>query len=632
MSVLNTVIKIISRYRALFSLVEQRYRGLPMSRFARTLCLTFIFVTLAACSTEDSGEELVTEKQESALAKLDDLELAKTSLMGTEFAPSSAPEVKSYKEQISRVLEQQLPILALNGLPENKSKAQEVFLAYPGLKPYLYIKNSAMPMRVEVMTVSPALPSAHNNNAVCNDNQCFEITAYNFFNGTAISSVVDIQSNKILRFDQSSVTQPDLSERLVNVAKKIASDDPLVLKELAKYLEDSGKNPDTGLEPLMAGTKTSLNNSFCERSNHLCVAPTYVLGSQALWVIVDLTDFKVAGLRWTNVGEQQSLTPVTEKTIANQYIYENFCLKETALKRGDWQFNYQITSSDGLRISDIKFRGKPVLDSMKVVDWNVSYSNFDGFGYADATGCPMFSSALVTALEPPVIEAVSDDSGADGFAITQDFQQVSWPAACHYRYQERYEFFADGRINSKISNLGRGCGASGIYRPIVRIELPQDQATSIETWENGNWANNEFEDWRRLSSSDSLNEARYSHRLTQRDGSYLLLEPSTGTAGQDDEAYFYTTVGHKDRVEGSADLVTLGKCCNGDHRQGPEKFIEPAEKLENKPLVVWYVPQLENNVAEDAQRCWAESVIEQGVAGVKTWPCTAGMTLHLVDQ
>ena len=41
----------------------------------------------------------------------------------------------------------------------------------------------------------------------------------------------------------------------------------------------------------------------------------------------------------------------------------------------------------------MRFGGRPVLESAKLVDWHVSYSESDGFGYSDAVGCPVFSAA-----------------------------------------------------------------------------------------------------------------------------------------------------------------------------------------------------------------------------------------------
>ena len=62
------------------------------------------------------------------------------------------------------------------------------------------------------------------------------------------------------------------------------------------------------------------------------------------------------------------------------------------------------TSSDGLRISDVKYNGKVVFLNAKLVDWHVSYSNTDGFGYSDAVGCPYFSNAAVVAIDHPKLK------------------------------------------------------------------------------------------------------------------------------------------------------------------------------------------------------------------------------------
>ena len=84
---------------------------------------------------------------------------------------------------------------------------------------------------------------------------------------------------------------------------------------------------------LMANTKTALNQSRCERSQHLCVAPTFVQGEFALWAIVDLTDVVLVGTRWTRVGDATQ-PRLTEKVLQNEVVTELYCNKTTALGAG----------------------------------------------------------------------------------------------------------------------------------------------------------------------------------------------------------------------------------------------------------------------------------------------------------
>ncbi|GIK54906.1 MAG: hypothetical protein BroJett015_05690 [Chloroflexota bacterium] len=86
-----------------------------------------------------------------------------------------------------------------------------------------------------------------------------------------------------------------------------------------------------------------------------------------------------------------------------------------------------LTGSDGLKLTDVAFRGQPVLPSATLVDWHVSYSRQDGFGYNDAIGCPVFSTATALAFDGPRVEEMVENGTAVGFALVQDFRSPDWP-------------------------------------------------------------------------------------------------------------------------------------------------------------------------------------------------------------
>jgi len=75
--------------------------------------------------------------------------------------------------------------------------------------------------------------------------------------------------------------------------------------------------------------------------------------------------------------------------------------------------------------------------------------------------------------------------------------------------------------------------------------------------------------------------------------------------------------------EGDADLPTMGTCCSTDHNQGPEQFIEP-ESLAGQRIVLWYVPQQNNDDTPGQEYCWADFALEEGVYQPVAWPCVAG--------
>jgi hypothetical protein len=259
------------------------------------------------------------------------------------------------------------------------------------------------------------------------------------------------------------------------------------------------------------------------------------------------------------------------------------------------------------------------------VDWPVSYSKTDGFGYSDAVGCPYFSSATVVAVEVPKVVDLLDNGKKVGFAIEQFYRSEGWPSPCNYEYFQRYEFYIDGRFRVNAANIGRGCGNDGTYRPVFRIALA-GSANLIEEWSEGKYQAVSREGWR-LQQSDTQYDKGAMFRLMAGNANYKLV-PGNGQfndGGRGDHAYIYFTVNKPGVDEGESDLPTIGPCCNIDYRQGPEKFIEPnPESLANKSVVVWYVPQIKNDDTKGKEYCWAEARLVNGVYQTQTYPCIAG--------
>ena len=106
---------------------------------------------------------------------------------------------------------------------------------------------------------------------------------YNYPLNLTTVAIADIQQKKLLTIFTQEQTQPDIPLYLKDIALKIAVNSPEVI-------EAYGIKPNEK-DALMASTKTSLNRTRCERSKHLCVAPTIVKDGKALWAIVDLTDY-----------------------------------------------------------------------------------------------------------------------------------------------------------------------------------------------------------------------------------------------------------------------------------------------------------------------------------------------------
>ncbi|MEZ4832000.1 MAG: hypothetical protein R2873_08355 [Caldilineaceae bacterium] len=524
------------------------------------------------------------------------------------------------------------PILALtDGLDDDARRAQDLAIADADFQQFVRDPNSGAPLRNEIFSVYPMRDSDITDaTAACATQNCYRVEMYNYALNLMMVAFVDVDTDvdnqAVLDVVLLPDSQPELPPYLVDLAMQIAWADPLVEHVL-------GFVPNA--ETVMPSTKTALKNTTCERSKHLCVAPTVVVDNRALWAIVDMTDARVVGVQWTNLGASIGQWPVrpTEDEVRKQSVFERFCRHTLSLDQDGWQMDYIITSSDGLRISDVTFQGKPVLDSAKLVDWHVQYSTQENFGYSDGIGCPMFSSSAVVAIEDPYTEPIlAGDDGvvADGigFALIQDFYHPIWPQPCNYRYQQRYEFYKDGRFRVVAQNLGRGCGTDGVYRPIIRIDLanPEPGGQTLSAWDGSSWRPWRIEGWTLQDTSTLYTEEGYQFRVTNTAGDGYYIEPGRaqfGDGGRGDNAFTYVTVHHPE--EGDADMPTLGTCCNSDYHQGPIAFVEPQpEALAGHDLVLWYVPQQENDERPGLEYCWADFVLEDGVYAPKAWPCAAG--------
>jgi len=78
-------------------------------------------------------------------------------------------------------------------------------------------------------------------------------------------------------------------EALADLAVQIAIAAPEVGQAL-------GVTPDSA-QALMPQMKTALNQTRCERAQHLCVAPTFRKDARLLWAVVDLTDMRLVGTK-----------------------------------------------------------------------------------------------------------------------------------------------------------------------------------------------------------------------------------------------------------------------------------------------------------------------------------------------
>lgn len=550
------------------------------------------------------------------------------------------PKLAAHLAAVRTAMAQSPPVLLLTAeIDTEQMAAQRLALADPRFVAETRDPQSGAPLRSEVFGIYPVRPSdTTSETAACTTAPCYRVELYNYAYNLSVIAIVDLAQDKVLSVNRLLESQPDLPPHLTLIAQEIAANAPEVADAL-------GVQPDMA-DATMANIKTALNASRCERSHHLCVAPTFLQNGRALWAIVDLTEATVVGVRWTTLGAVNgAVTTPTEKQLQDEVVTREFCEKSNTLERDGWRFTYILTSSDGLRISDVFYGETPVLESAKLVDWHVSYSQQEGFGYSDAIGCPIFSQAAVVAFNGPELETILVDEKAVGFALSQHYKSEFWPAPCNYYYSQRYEFYHDGRFRIAFANHGRGCGDNGTYRPVVRI-VPAGTPRFAQ-WDGTAWQPWTTEQW--TGPSDLVTAEGYQFRLLAADGNGFYVEPGRGQfadGGRGDNPYVYLTRRHltstdpnaTDRVtdrpdEGDSDLITIGSCCNTNHEQGPEKFIDTPvpESLVDGSIVLWYVAQLDNDSTPGQEYCWADTILEDGLFVPVDYPCFAGPSFTPIE-
>jgi hypothetical protein len=545
--------------------------------------------------------------------------LAQESLIVDSQQPPIFQALSQYQQKTKEALQANPPVLNLLDLSDDAKKALALALEDNTLRQKLSDPITKVPYRNEVFTARPVRAGdGADSDSQCANKICWSFEIFNFTRHSSLRAVVNLTDAKLIGIKEFKTLLPEIPTHLEKLAIEIASRTPEVQKQLGLK-----PNPDNFV---MAGTKTALNRSRCERSEHLCVAPTFVVGKRALWSIVDLVEGRVVGTRFTEWSENAPIA-FTEDRIRDEHILRELCQKSSSYSRDGWTFQYHLTSSDGLDISQLRYKGKLLLQSFKNADWHVSYSDKDGFGYSDAVGCPLFSAAAVVPATLPKTKELTWANWPAGFEFHIDFLSKLWPLPCNYYYEQRLQLFSNGTFRPAVANVGRGCGEPGMYRPVMRLELPFDSAY-FDVWNGASWDTWTHEKWEVINKDTAVTVEGYRYRVRNADGSGYYLAPGRGQfgdKGRGDNAWTYVVLNKGLDEEGKADLPTLGPCCNTNHEQGPEKFIGPnPEQIAGKKLTLWYVPQMQNESKAGSEYCWGNTVIKDGKVEKLEYPCVAG--------
>lgn len=509
-------------------------------------------------------------------------------------------EVKQYK--LTRV-----PGEVINNL----DMATDQLLALNLLKAtneYKVIAKEVKDMKYLAEVFAIADPAAGDiDQATCPASACKRIEIYNFSTNQTLIAYINNKQKQPISIVVRNDIMPEVPEHLKDIAIKLAAGSAEVKSLNEKYGATA--------QVTMPATKTDLKDSRCERQRDLCVAPTYAAKTGAVWAIVDLTELKVAAAAWTRFSKTDNINTVDPLTLrrAEKNKIEEFCKNSTTVDRDGWKFDYQLTSSDGLLASGITYQGTKLINSVKLVDWHVSYSGDKKFGYSDAAGCPSFSQSAVVAADLPKVEDFEDSLGS-GFALIQDFWSDGYPGFCNYFYRQIYKFYNDGSFRPIAESRGTGCGDNATYRPTTRIALSPTLS---------NFSDPASEEFVKVNAENN--------RFKLGDG-YTLISPVNGDWSDQergDNAYVYFTKGDLPN-EGGDDTPTLGPCCNTDEKQGPEKFIN-GESLADSEVTLWYVPQIMNSFTPGSEFCYAKTYYDEGQRKIKVWPCDSGPLLRSGD-
>jgi hypothetical protein len=525
--------------------------------------------------------------------------------------PTDLPQVTKYINDVKSSVEKK-EILNLLTLSEEDKNLFDAIKTNPKLLTFI---NKELSLRNELFGVyTPKLGDVPDKlRTACNETNCKRLEIFNFATNTSFYVLADKNKKEIIDVTNFINFQPEVPPHLRDLAVLISSNDPKVTEFVGFKLK--------GDDALMTGTKTGLNKSVCERSKHLCVTPTYVMPyKMAIWGIVDLTDINLVALRWTNLVTDGNNLPdphTSEKKVSNEVIDKKYCQKTNKFEQGDWKFDYTLTSSDGMNIENVTYKGKEIIKSTKLVDWHVSYSKDDGFGYSDAIGCPVYSQAAVVAASEPKIKQ------KDGYVeFHQEYWSEGWPRPCNYYYEQALRLYDNGAFRPVATSIGRGCGVDGTYRPVTRIELGKD-LNAISKFDGTNFVpvtqEDQFEQPKMAKNSNGQSFKAGQFGVT------LAEKSATDLTERGDSAFVYFSNNNNKTNEGAGDMPTIGNCCNTDLDQGPNKFINN-EKLEDTGTVMWYVPQLKNDGGKGTEFCWADTKLkpEGGTFEIIEYPCNSG--------
>lgn len=471
------------------------------------------------------------------------------------------------------------------------------------------VQGYTLGSRSEVMGIQPVGMQFTPAAAACATANCQQVDIYNYDTNVTITALVNVDSREVL----DVLYQPNIraggSSRIKERSIEIMYADERIPELLGRPITR---------EEIMPMDAT-MNNTACG-STHQCVGTTFFAANNRdiLWVLVDMTEERVVGYDWTHNDPNSSEIAAA---------YENPIMgcppPGTVTNRDGWTLAYGTTGSDGFRVYDAYYNGRLILKSAKLAEWHADYGSS---GYVDATGCSPVGGFPIYPYGDTVVNNLMDGPDIIGFELVQDFRMGNWGSSCNYRYEQHIQFYADGRFRVSGLAYGKGCGTNSMYRPVIRIDVAVDgdDNDQVGLWDGINWVDQGTEFYRTPYAGPNGPHVYNDDGAVARvydtgtgNGFYIVPdEGQWGTNSRGDDPFLYVTQ-HKPS-EGDTDLGAIGQCCLDDHQQGPHNFVN-GEAIDDRNLVMWYVPQMLTDVTVGNYYCWTVSANP-----VETYPCWGG--------
>jgi hypothetical protein len=474
--------------------------------------------------------------------------------------------------------------------------AQELALADERVQAY------TTGQRTEVFNVQTISHQFNPATVECNESDCRQVNIFNFDESATIATIVNIERGEVLDVLYQPGIRPAINKRLADLALEIATSAPEVLEVLGHQPTHSDWAP----------MDSTLVGSACE-TGHVCVAPTFDLGDYILWAIVDLTDEQFLELFWTSVPVEEEARAVAYPD-AYQERAEGCDATPGTHAQDGWAVEWETTAHDGFHVFNVTYNGVDVLTSVKLVEWHADYGSS---GFQDSVGCTGGGGGFTIYAygDTQVLDLLDDEDNAIGFELVQDFRMGNWGAGCNYRYQQHLQFFNDGRYRVVAGAFGQGCDNDGIYRGLMRIDVAVngDENDNLEIWDGEDWAAQTTE-YVSAAAEHATSPEGYAWRISDDSGAAYNIQPARGQFEEDnsptDYEYFYAV--QYQPGEGDGDLGIFGAGCCNEPEHGPEIYVD-GDSIENKNLVLWYIPQHQTIATVPDYTCWTvEGAPKQG--------------------